>query len=203
MNDFEKLKSVIDVSRETYDQLKLYQQLLFKWQNKINLIGPDTVAASWQRHFVDSLQLLSLIKNISGKSIDLGSGAGFPGMVLAIAGAGDMHLIESDGKKVMFLKEVARITNTPVTIHHGRIEEVKLDHVANIFSRACSSLSTLFALSEKYVSRETICTFHKGKNSSKELLDSEVEWLFDYSIHPSLTDTEGRILQITNLRKKS
>lgn len=200
--EYSALLSEAGVSRETFDRLKLYQELLLKWQSKINLIGPDTVADVWKRHFVDSLQLLLRKPDLSGICVDMGSGAGFPGMVLAIAGAGNMHLIESDGKKIIFLKEVARITKTPVTIHHKRIEECELDHVDVILARACSSLSDLFMLSEKYVSRETVCYFHKGKNYPKELLDAKREWLFDYVVIPSVTDTQGAILEVRNLTTK-
>ena len=202
MDDRDSLNRLVSVSRETYERLKSYQELLLKWQTKINLIGPDTVTDVWQRHFIDSIQLWPLLKNPKAKSVDLGSGAGFPGMVLAILGASDMHLIESDGKKVVFLKEVARLTQTPITIHQNRIEELSIANVETIFSRACSPLSTLFSYAENYVSRETICLFHKGKNCSKELLDSQLEWLFDCSIHPSITESQSGIVEVTNLRKK-
>ena len=202
-NHFTEAKNRFHVSRETFDRLKSYEQLLLKWQSKINLIGPDTVANVWNRHFVDSLQLLPLIPDLKVRMIDMGTGAGFAGMVLAIAGATDMHLLESDGKKITFLKEVARITNTSVNIHQGRIEEIAIDGTELILSRACSSLANLFSYSSRYVSRETKCLFHKGKNYPQELLDSQSEWLFDYSVHPSVTDAQGGILEVTYLRKRA
>src|SRR5581483_814556 len=112
------------------------------------------------------------VENLNDISIDMGTGAGFPGMALAIAGAGRMHLIESDAKKVTFLREVARITETLVIIHHQRIEEAKIDHVKHIFSRACAPLPELFSYASRYISEDAICYFHKGKNYAKELLDS-------------------------------
>ena len=202
MDKCEILDQHFNVSRETYERLKLYQSLLLKWQNKINLVSQDTIENLWQRHFIDSLQLLPLIGSRSLKALDIGSGAGFPGMVLAIAGMGDMHLVECDGKKTIFLNEVARITNTNVVIHHGRTEDIDIDDGKIILSRACSALSKLFFYASKYVSRETKCLFHKGKNYQKELLDCEREWLFDYIVHPSVTDAQGVVLEVTNLRKK-
>ncbi len=202
MDEFKDLQTVAGVSRETYERLKAYQDLLLKWQTKINLIGPDTVSDSWHRHFIDSLQLLPYINDLNARAVDFGTGAGFPGMVLAIAGAGDMHLIESDMKKVMFLREVARITNTKVTIHHQRIERASIQNVSIIYSRACSSLSELFSYASTYVSRETICYFHKGKNYSKEILDANGDWLFDYTSYPSVTDAQGTLVKVEHLSPK-
>lgn len=201
-DEFDFIHKHFNVSRETYERLKIYQELLVKWQAKINLVGPDTIHDVWQRHFIDSLQLLPLIQDKSFRAVDMGSGAGFPGMVMAIAGMSDLHLIESDTKKTIFLKEVARVTATHIHIHNKRIEGVDINNVQLVFSRACASLSQLFSYSQKYVSRETICIFHKGKNYQKELLDSGDEWLFDYSVHPSITDVQGGILQVKNLRMR-
>ena len=201
-DEYNFVKNTFGVSRETFERLKIYQELLLKWQAKINLIGPDTVSDSWNRHFVDSLQILPYIDDKNAVAVDMGTGAGFPGMVMAIAGMANVHLIESDTKKIIFLKEVARLTHTDVSIHHMRIEEATIDNVKLIFSRACSSLSQLLSYSQNYVSRETKCLFHKGKNYSKELLDSQSDWLFDYSVYPSITDAQGSILQVTNLRMR-
>ncbi len=121
---------------------------------------------------------------------------------MAVCGYADVHLIESDTKKITFLREVARITSANVQIHHTRMEHLSLESVAVVTSRACASLSELFRYAQNYVSRETQCYFHKGKNSNKELLDSQSEWLFDYSVHPSITDASASILRIANLRMR-
>lgn len=199
---FDHLNQFVTVSRETYDKLVLYYDLLLKWQPKINLVGPDTIKDAWTRHFLDSLQLLKLIPDISVRMADLGTGGGFPGMVLAIAGAGDMHLMEGDTRKIAFLREVSRITSTPVHIHHCRIEDVPVNDVKIILSRACSDIDTLLRYSSPYVSRETFCLFHKGKNFSKDIVDASEHWLFEYDSIPSVTDTQGVIVRVSNFKAK-
>ena len=118
-----ELPSDLDVSRESLARLKVYVALLMKWQGRINLIGPAGAETIWTRHVADSLQLLPLIGPRAGRVVDLGSGAGFPGLVLAIMLGGqagnDVHLIESNGKKVAFLRQAARITDSSAGIHHG------------------------------------------------------------------------------------
>ena len=113
----------VDVSRETLDRLTLYLELLERWQPAINLVGPATLADPWRRHLLDSAQLVAHLPARRPLLVDLGSGAGFPGMVLAILGAGPVTLIESDRRKAQFLREVARATATDVTIRAERIEQ--------------------------------------------------------------------------------
>ncbi len=198
---FDDLNRHVPVSRETFDRLSLYHDLLLKWQAKINLISSDTIANAWHRHFLDALQIFPLI-DIEKKIVDLGSGGGFPGMVLAIAGAKHMHLVESDTKKILFLREVARITNTAVSLHHGRIEETLTTHADIITSRACSPLESLLSLASGYVSHETICLFHKGKNFAKELEDAKLHWHFSCDVIPSVTDSQSAILRLTSIQKR-
>ena len=112
------------VSRETLERLTIYADLLVKWQAKINLVGPETLADLWSRHMLDSAQLFPLIRPDAKRLVDLGSGAGFPGLVLGVMGAPDVHLVESDARKCAFLREAARLTGTTVTIHNKRIEQV-------------------------------------------------------------------------------
>ena len=112
------------VSRETLERLTAYADLLVKWQAKINLVGPDTIPSLWRRHFLDSAQVFPLLPQGIHRLVDMGSGAGFPGLVLAVMGVGDVHLIESDARKCAFLREAARITGTPVTVHNARIENL-------------------------------------------------------------------------------
>lgn len=201
--NFELLNRHVNVSRETFKKLSLYYDLLIKWQSKINLISDQTISDIWSRHFLDSLQLLKHIpKTLKNPAmIDIGTGAGFPGMALAIYGVGEIHLIESDGKKISFLKEVSRITESKVFIHHDRIENVKLDKCDIILSRACSDLNQLLNLSSKNVSRETFSLFHKGKNYSNELEEAKKHWSFDTEIFPSVTDQNGVIVKLSNINR--
>ena len=199
---FQTLNTYTGVSRETFEKLSTYHDLLLRWQAKINLVGPDTLNDAWHRHFLDSLQLLNHLPNNFGKIIDIGSGAGYPGMALAVAGIVDIHLIESDAKKIAFLKEVARVTDTKVFIHHSRIEDVSIPNVSIILSRACSNLDNLLSFSLPFVSHETISLLHKGKNYSTDVEDANEHWLFEHTVIPSITDTQGVILKITNIRRK-
>jgi 16S rRNA (guanine527-N7)-methyltransferase len=134
--------------------------------------------------------------------IDIGSGAGFPGMVLAIAGARQMSLVESDSRKALFLREVARLCDTGVTIHNSRIEDLVPEQANIIVSRACSNIDTLLYYSFPHVSHETICLFPKGKNYSKDIQDAKIRWKFSHRVIPSVTDSEGVILRLTDIEKR-
>ena len=137
------------VSRETLAALEAYAALLEKWNRKINLVGRETLADLWRRHFLDSAQLLPLLpERPPGRDLviaDIGSGAGFPGLVLAILGAGEVHLIESDQKKCAFLLEAARAAGADVAIHAQRIEEIAGLEADVITARALAPLEKLLA----------------------------------------------------------
>ena len=124
INTYEKFSSHVFVSRETYEKLCAFEEILIKWQNSINLISRSTIKSIWSRHFLDSAQLYSFVRNVEGNIIDFGTGAGFPGMVLAIMGKKNIHLVESDHKKCVFLKEIAMLTETDITVHNCRIEDL-------------------------------------------------------------------------------
>ena len=201
-SSFELLNEHIFVSRETFGKLSLYHDLLIKWQSKINLISNDTIKDAWHRHFLDSLQLVPYIEDNNQTIVDLGSGAGFPAMVLAVVGYQNVHLVESDTRKVAFLREVARITGAKVTIHNCRIEDAELPKIDVITARACASLDKLLRLIAKNVSRETVFLFHKGKNYNTELEEASVNWQYVVSVTPSIVDLQGVILKISDLEKR-
>lgn len=198
---FKLLNKHIPVSYETFECLNLYHDLLIKWQDKINLVGKDTLNDVWQRHFLDSLQLINFIPDKTKVIVDLGSGAGFPGMALAIYGYKNIHLIDSDSRKVAFLREVARVTNTKISIHNCRIENNPIADVDIFISRALASLEKLFVLIEKSVSHGTICLFHKGKNYSIENKNALLNYQYDMAVTQSIADPYGVILKVSNIRK--
>ncbi|MFW0777747.1 MAG: 16S rRNA (guanine(527)-N(7))-methyltransferase RsmG [Rickettsiales bacterium] len=202
-NHFDLLNSHLKVSHETYEKLSTYHDLLIKWQSKINLISNDTVSDIWSRHILDSLQLVPHIPSLDNTMMDIGTGAGFPGMALAIYGYNNIHLVESDGKKIVFLREVSRVTNSPVTIHHQRVEQVEIPKCDIILSRACSDLNKLLNLSIKNVSHETTSLFHKGKNYSIEIEDAKKHWSFDHEITKSITDPNGVIVKLSNICRRT
>ena len=131
------------VSRETLEKMNTYGHLLLKWQKTINLVGPTTLTDVPERHFFDSAQMFRYITNVDCKLADMGSGAGFPGMVLAMLGVKEVHLIESDIRKATFLREVSRETQTPVTIHDKRVEDCDIPNLDVITARALAPLSDL------------------------------------------------------------
>jgi 16S rRNA (guanine527-N7)-methyltransferase len=200
----ERIAEAFGVSRESLDRLRAYVELLIKWQDRINLIGPATVSAIWTRHVADSLQLLPLIGPKAGRLVDLGSGAGFPGLVLAIALPGesdnDVHLIESNGKKVAFLHQAARITNSSARIHQGRIEQMGAETIGGvadvITARALAGLDRLMAMAMPFAGSHTRALFHKGQDVDKELTETTKSWRIMTTKHPSRVDPSGCIVEI-------
>ena len=184
---------MIHLTPDIESRLKHYQSLLLKWQKSVNLVSDSTLADSWNRHFIDSAQLATHITQSNPVVVDIGSGGGFPGLVLAIMLNGEFHLIESDKKKCIFLSEVSRETKTNVIIHHSRIETSSISGVHYITSRACANVSQLFSWVENFVSHGTKCLFLKGKNYSIEMDDAKRDWNFNATIHPSITETGSAI----------
>lgn len=201
MNAWDSFLKQQNVSRETIEKLNTYQALLIKWQKAINLVSPNSIPEAETRHFLDSAQLLPLLPSKPFKLVDMGCGAGFPGLVLAMLRPDiDVHLVESDQRKCIFMQNVSRETNTPVTVHNQRIEETKIDQVDIVSARALSALDTLLSYASRFSPNEMI--FLKGEKYKKEIKEAEQNWGFEYETHKSLTDTKGAICHITNLIKK-
>jgi 16S rRNA (guanine527-N7)-methyltransferase len=188
------------VSRETAEKLILYVGELTRWQSVRNLVGPATLAEVWDRHIADSLQLASL-SDATGWA-DLGSGAGLPGLILAIARP-EIHvdLVESDGRKCAFLRETARVTGANVAIWDGRIEAM-LPHLpqqpAMVTARALAALPKLLELSESLLIKGSVALFPKGRTYEAELTEALRSWTFKCDVLPSRTDSDGRILRISD-----
>jgi 16S rRNA (guanine527-N7)-methyltransferase len=195
-----------NVSRETFEKLKVYQRTLEAWQKRLNLISSSTLPYIWERHFEDSLQLLPYLPSSQSKLVDLGSGAGFPGLVLAIAKSDFLNvtLVESDLKKCIFLENVSRETNTPITILNGRIETLKNSLKFDIITaRGLAPLSFLIDYAVPLMNVNGACLFLKGKEFESEIENSQKKWDFNLELFPSLTDSRGRILRITHPKKVS
>lgn len=195
-----------NVSRETFEKLKVYQQTLEVWQKRLNLISSSTLPNAWERHFEDSLQLLPYLPLSKSNLVDLGSGAGFPGLILAITRPDFLNvtLIESDLKKCVFLENVSRETNTPVTILNERIETLKNSLKFDVITaRGLAPLSFLIEYAVPLMDENGVCLFLKGKEFESEIEDSQKKWDFNLELFPSLTDSRGRILRITHPKKVS
>jgi 16S rRNA (guanine527-N7)-methyltransferase len=194
--DAEGFAAATGVSRETTARLQAYAALLLAWSGRINLVGRATLDGLWHRHFLDSAQLLALIPEGSESLVDLGSGAGFPGLVLAILGVPGVELIEADGRKAAFLREAARITDTNVIIRGCRIEAVA-PHTADVLTaRGCAPLSRLLELGERFIGRQTTCLFLKGARAEEELTEAGKAWTMTVTRHPSRADPGGSILSL-------
>ncbi len=184
--------------------LRSYVSLLLKWNKVTNLVSRETEGMLWNRHILDSLQLLPLIPGKAQRILDLGSGGGLPAIPLAIAFKGgdrSITLVEPIQKKVSFLRTVIRELELPATVIAGRIESADSRETPDVItSRALASLDHLFQLSERFFGPETLGLFHKGGEHLKELAESRSAWAFDVVVNPSSTDLSGAIVQISSLR---
>jgi 16S rRNA (guanine527-N7)-methyltransferase len=190
------------VSRETFEKLSAYAELILKWQKQINLISPRDIPNLWDRHILDAWQLVALLQKHQPSSIcDLGSGGGLPGIVLAIAFSCPITLIESDRRKIAFLETVcAKLQLFHVKLLCQRIEETVMEPLPDIITaRACADLTQLLNWSEKLLSPKTICVFPKGKNYAMELEEAQRHWSFSFQSHISQSDHEARILELWDI----
>ena len=199
-----KFCDTYNVSRETFLKLKTYQTLLVEWQGKFNLVSKNTIDDAWNRHFLDSVQLFNLIPENTKIMYDFGSGAGFPGMVLAIALKEKLPnikvtLIESIKKKTLYLNTVQELCNVNVDVLNERIENLKLSKADVITSRAMCNLSDLLKYSYRLTKKETVMIFPKGKTYNEELDVARKTWKFNCQIEANEVSEDGVILIITNL----
>ena len=190
------------VSRETLARLDAYRALLIAWSARINLVGRDTLADPWRRHFLDSAQLLEFVPPGAASLVDLGSGAGFPGLVLAILGVDGVELIEADARKCAFLREAARVTLTPIRIRHSRIEAAPASPAAIVTARACAPLPRLLVLAERFIGPDTRCLFLKGERALEELTAARQAWTMAVSCHASRAHPGGVILCLDEVRRE-
>ncbi|MFW6027327.1 MAG: 16S rRNA (guanine(527)-N(7))-methyltransferase RsmG [bacterium] len=191
------------VSRETLGALRGHVDLLLKWQKRINLVSPSTVPDIWRRHVLDSAQLFSLAPPSARIWTDLGSGGGFPGLVLAAIlryehpeRQAEVHLVESDRRKAAFLRESARQMAAPVTVHAERIEEMAGWPSDVVTARACADVETLIRYARPFLHRESILLFPRGKGYAAELTAVEKCRTFRCETVPSVTDPAARIFRL-------
>jgi 16S rRNA (guanine527-N7)-methyltransferase len=211
IQDANEFREAFGVSRETTDRLDLYARLLETWQRTINLVASTTLPQLWHRHFADSAQLVGLAPPRARTWIDLGSGAGFPGLVAAILLAEtnrcQVTLVESDTRKCAFLREVARQTGIAVDIINARIEtlstQARIAEVDVISARALAPLDRLLELSRPLFSSGTEALFQKGRGAATEIEAARRRWAFESSCVPSLTDRDGQIVLVRALRGKT
>ena len=196
----------VNVSRETLLRLQKYEGLLRRWNPKINLVSPNTLDHAWTRHFLDSAQLLSLAPQRARVWMDLGSGGGFPGAVVAIMAAEAMPemnvtLVEADQRKAAFLRAVSRETGVGFTVIPRRIEDVPPMNADVVSARALAPLRRLLAYAEPQLSSGGVALFPKGENVQSELDEALEAWTFDCEIHRSKAGTNSAILKIGEIER--
>jgi len=208
----EAFQQAFAVSRETVERLVRYEALLRQWQKAVNLVAPRTLSDIWHRHFADSAQLARLVPDDAETLLDLGSGGGFPGLVLALVLMERKQrlrvmLVESDTRKAAFLREVARQTGVPVDILPMRIEKTetqrRVGQVDVVTVRALAPLSRLLGLAAPYFAPRTVGLFLKGRELHGEISEARAGWHFDVELVPSLTDPEGQIAVVYNVAAKT
>lgn len=193
-----------DVSRETFERLEFYVAALIQWQRSINLVSPSTLDDIWTRHILDSLQVVRLAPSAT-RWVDLGSGAGLPGLVIAIAlfgkVAAHVDLVESNAKKASFLRHVVSSLALPCTVHCERIERVvpHLTQIEIVTARALASLDQLLDYCNPLLKTGARGLFLKGRAAQAELTEAALRWHFKHTLHPSITERDASVVELWNL----
>ena len=190
----------LNVSRETFLRLKEYEKLLFKWNAKINLVSKSTLDNFWNRHVLDSAQFLSSVGEKAGKWVDLGSGGGLPGLVVAILSdeielVNKLFLVEADVRKAVFLKTVCRELGLKVEVYNNRIEELPPMSANIVSARALAPLKTLCLYAKNHLEKDGVAVFAKGENWKAELVEAQKKWIFSYEAVKS-TLHEGSVVLV-------
>lgn len=206
----EKIKEFYSVSEEQKERLETYASLLKKWNNSINLIGKSTEEDIYDRHILDSAQLLKYTPKDAVTIADFGSGAGLPGLIIAILNDKyDVHLIESNTKKCAFLTEVTRQTGTRVTIHNKRVEDIKTLRSDVITARAFAEIEKIFELADDFIKKDSAFILLRGKNVEQEIANAQKYWAFSNTLYQSIlseysTDNKaGYVTVIKGVKKIS
>ena len=195
----EKFREQANVSRETLERLRAYVDLLRAWNPRINLVSPASLEDVWRRHVLDSAQVATLLPGAARRVVDVGSGAGLPGLVVAIVRGGETHLVESDARKCAFLREATRATGTEAIVHNRRAETVEGFVPDAITARAVAPLGNLLDIVAHLVKSHTMCLFPKGKGAEQELTEARRRWRMKATLVPSVTDPAGSILRLEQI----
>ena len=196
----------LDVSRETHQHLLRYADLLRKWTKRINLVARSTEDNLWRRHIIDSAQVLQLAPHHVGHWVDLGSGAGFPGLIIAIMALETgtpkhVTLVESDARKSAFLRTVIRETGVAASVVTARIEDCAPLEADILSARALADLTTLLAYTERHLAADGTALFHKGIAWQKELQEAKAKWNFRHEVARSITEDGPVLLSITGVSR--
>jgi 16S rRNA (guanine527-N7)-methyltransferase len=196
---FNEIKKFFPLNEAQEKNFEDFVAALLLENGKFNFIGKSTIDSLWERHILDSAQLLPLIKTPNAKFADLGSGAGFPGIVLSILGVKEIHLVEKSFRKADFLRRAKGFSQNRIFVHQANLEDLKDIKFDCIVSRALAPLPKLLEYSKKFLEKDGYCLFLKGKNLNNEIITAKNSFQFEYELHPSLTSSESNIIKIFNI----
>ena len=202
--DFNIFKDKINPNEDTIYKLKKFVRMVRDNQKNMNLIGKSTMSSVWTRHVLDSAQIEKILPKENKKyiTIDVGTGAGFPGLVLAAMGRADLLLCEKSKKKNIFLNTVAKECNLDVKMYNDRIENLKAANIRTIIARAFSPLKNLILKVRHCLNADTTLVLHKGRTYMKEIIEAKKLFFFNYQCYDSTTNADAKILKINNIREK-
>ncbi len=198
LEQIRKFQSINEAQEKALEDLVL---LLLQENEKFNFIGKSTVDNVWERHILDSAQLLKFIDNKNAKFADFGTGAGFPGIVLSILALREIHLVEKAFRKCEFLRRVKLFSKNRVFVHQSKLEELNNLEFDCVVSRALAPLDKLLGYMEKFLKKDGYCLFLKGKNLPQEIDLAKQSFSFEYELHPSMTSVDSNIIKISKITK--
>ena len=198
---FNEIKKFCELKPAQEINLEDYVLAILQENENFNFIGKSTILDIWERHILDSAQLMRFIPNKNAKFADLGSGAGFPGVVLSILGLREIHLIEKSFRKADFLRKAKLFSPNRVFVHQSKLEEMAVIEFDCIVSRALAPLTGLLEHSKKFLKKDGYCLFLKGKNLPQEIEEVQKNFQFEFELHPSLTSTESNVIKVFNINQ--
>ena len=193
--------SQFDLNKKQVDKVDFYLSSIIKYNKHTNLVGKSTLINPWKSHILDSLQLHTYIKNKELSILDMGTGAGIPGVILSIIGYNDTTLVDSNGKKIKFLKFLKKSMNLNIKIYLSRLENLNNLKFDVITSRALTNLNQLISYSQKFLKKNSVVIFLKGKTVNDEIYEAKKNWSFQTSKYQSLSDPRGCVLELKNIKK--
>lgn len=201
------MKQFMEFSKITQEKIKIFEELLKKWQKSINLISSNTLSVLHERHVLDSAQLYPMIKPGRQVLMDMGSGAGFPGLILALLnqtqgdGLLEVHLVESDARKGAFIQEAMRQCHIQAVLHTARVEQLAPFAVDYVTARALKEVSILLDYATPFLTDKSVCLFLKGEKADEELQKARNQYDFVAKSFQSLTSPNGTILELTQIKR--
>ena len=202
LNKKNLIKSTYSLSEAQELKFQNLIEELKVWNLHTNLVGRSTIINPWNSHILDSIQISNLIKNKNSSILDMGTGAGFPGLVLAIMDYKKVNLIDSNGKKIRFIRHFCSKYKIKVNIFLSRIEKMKKNKYDFLISRALAKLNQLFDYSQNFVNKDSVLIFLKGKNINSEIVEAKKNWSFKFKLIKSKSDDRGNVLLVENLSFK-